>query len=531
MKRRSLLEPPDLNASRVMSGRQLFAHEDNGSQIMTVGRIHDHRWLLPVVTVIVSLAVLAMVLSCSSPAPPTPAAIQIECTPWRAGSAVTLTVRTAPPRPRQPISLTILAPSSGEPQAADLAPEFFGLSGVQLLWLPSEQRETEIALAAAAGARYIGLDFGWRRIEPERNNYTWDETDEVVALAKRYNLRLVPMLLYTPRWASTAPFAPLDYHRAPPVDYDDYRDFVYAVVNRYKPHGAAPMTSDGYGITDWVIWNEPNVRPGQDAPAPGEFWTGSLEEYVQLLRAGYEGAHAADPGCNVLNGALADVFWEAGDLDLVTSLERLYDPNGDGDTADGGRPFFDTLNVHTYQSGTPAPAWYTERLEAILRVMKRFGDEDKPIWITETGYGTATTLAVDSPYVDEGTQAEAVRLVYETCSAYPQVERVFWWSLRDYYSNASATNPAMEAHYGLLRANFAPKPAYLAYGRLAGSVGDALTLRAVTDSKGSAWVSVPASFVDQPGPYVVFAMWDRKVQTAVATYEASPEDQEARPEQ
>ena len=480
-----------------------------------------HR-LLPLgllVAVLVGVSIALLGCSETAPTPPAPA-IQMQSTPWVAGNSVTLTLHTTPPRASESLSVTVLAPGAKHPSSADLAPEFFGLSGVQLLWLPSEQRETEIALAAAAGARYIGLDFGWRRIEPERDDYTWDETDKAVALAKRYNLRLVPMLLYTPRWASTAPFAPLDYHRAPPVDYDDYRDFVYAVVNRYKPHGASPMTSDGYGITDWVIWNEPNVRPGQDAPAPGEFWTGSLEEYVQLLRAGYEGAHAADPGCNVLNGALADVFWEAGELDLVTSLERLYDPNGDGDTADGGRPFFDTLNVHTYQSGTPDPAWYTDRLEAILRVMSRFGDEDKSIWITETGYGTATALAVDSPYVDEETQAEAVRLVYETCSRYPQVERVFWWSLRDYYSDDSAANPAMEAHYGLLRANFAPKPAYLAYARLTGSVGQVLNLTGVTDEQGVARDSVPASFVTRPGPYVVFATLDEAVQTTVAFHEA-----------
>jgi GH35 family endo-1,4-beta-xylanase len=438
-----------------------------------------------------------------------------------AGGGVTLTLRTTPPRAARPFSVTMLAPGTGRPRWADLASDPFGLSGVQMLWLPAEQRETEITLAAASGARTIGLDFDWRRIEPEQGQYTWEETDAAVALAKRHGLRLVPMLLYTPRWASTASFAPLDYHRAPPAGYDDYRDFVYAVVDRYKPHGASPSTSDGYGITDWVIWNEPNVRPGRDAPAPGEFWTGSLEEYIELLRAGYEGAHAADPDCNVLNGALADVYWEAGELDLITSLERLYDPDGDGDTADGGRPFFDTLNVHTYQAGTPDPVWYTERLEAILRVMTRFGDEDKPIWITETGYGTATALAEGSPYVDEEVQANAVPLIYETCLAYPQVERVFWWSLRDYYSDAAGTNPAMEAHYGLLRANFAPKPAYLAYTRLTGSAGDVLRLSAVTDEGGVAQVRVPPSFVARPGSYVVFAELDRSMQAAVVTFEAS----------
>jgi len=401
-------------------------------------------------------------------------------------------------------------------------PEFFGLAGVQLLWLPPDQRETEIALAAASGARILGLDFDWRRIEPERGRYVWAEVDTVVALAKRYDLRLVPMLLYTPRWASMASFAPLDYHRAPPTNYDDYRNFVYAVVNRYKPYGEAPLTADGYGITDWVIWNEPNVRSGREAPAPGDFWTGSLEEYIQLLRAGYEGAHAADPGGNVLNGGLADIFWEDGELDLLAALERLYDPNVDGDASDGARPFFDTLNIHTYQLGPPDPDWYTTRLEAVSRVMAHFGDADKPIWITETGYGTVAAPGEGSRYVDEATQARAPVLLYTACAAFPQVERVFWWSLRDYHSNAAENNPAMEAHYGLVRANFTPKPAYLAYAQLTGAGGAVLHLHATPDAAGVAVVQAPASFVAQAGNYIVFVERDRFTPAAVRIFTAAP---------
>jgi len=495
---------------------------------MSVGRHsgdekHRRHWLLLALPVVVGITAAGVLLSRSA-APPsdTAASIEIQSTLWRVGSEAELTLRTVPPRTEESISLTLLAPGAGQPQVHALTPAYFGLSGVQLLWLPQEYRETEIALAAAAGARYIGLDLDWRSIEPHPGVYEWEETDDVVALAKRYDLRLLPMLLYTPRWASIAPFAPLDYQRAPPADYDSYRDFVYAVVDRYKPHGASSLTSDGYGVTDWAMWNEPNTSSDLEAPSPGDFWPGTIEAYIHLLRAGYEGAHAADPHCNVLNGALADVFWAESESDLVAALERFYDPDGDGDTADGGRPFFDTLNVHTYQLGTPDSAWYETRLEAIRQVMERFGDEQKPIWITETGYGSAAVPPADSSYVDEETQAAAVRLIYETCSAYPQVERVFWWSLRSYYSDASASNQAMEAHYGLLRANFAPKPAYLAYARLTGSVSQVLTLTAVADENGAAHVIVPASFVARPGDYIVFATLDETVQTAVAFYRTAP---------
>jgi hypothetical protein len=492
-----------------------------------------HSWLPLLVAMLLTGAALGALVGCAGRTPAAPLPLGIESPPWQPGKEVELILHTTPPRVAAQLTLTVLAPGTGQPQVTGLPPEFFGLSGVQLSWLPAEDRSTEIALAAACGARFIGLDFDWRRIEPEKGRYVWEETDEIVALARRHGLRLVPMLLYTPRWASSASFAPLDYHRAPPISYHDYRDFVYAVVNRYKPCGQSRLTADGYGITDWIIWNEPSVSAAGEAPQPGQFWIGSLEEYIQLLRAGYEGAHAADPNCNVLNGGLADVFWAVGKGDIVTALERLYDPNGDGNAADGARPFFDTLNVHIYPPGAPDAAWYRERLEAIARVMERFGDADKTLWITETGYGSLSPSPdfgrgdggedpLPSPYVDEETQAHAVRLVYETCATFPQVQRVFWWSLRDYYQDGSAANQAMEAHYGLLRANFAPKPSYLAYGDLTGSVGETLVLTTTTDERGIARLVVPSSFVTRRGKYVVFAWSDDRTRAAAGVYETQP---------
>ena len=87
--------------------------------------------------------------------------------------------------------------------------------------------------------------------------------------------------------------------------------------------------------------------------------------------------------------------------------------------------------------------------------------------------------------------------------------------------NGSASNAAMEGHYGLLRASFEPKPAYLAYGQLTGRVGQILTVSSVTDEWGVAHVSIPASFVAQPGEYVVFAVLDGATPTVVLTYQAS----------
>ena len=439
----------------------------------------------------------------------------------RPGGLGEITLRSLPGLSGQPVRVAIYGPGALTAETGARGPGFWNLAGVQIPWLPAEEQELETLLAAASGAQMIGMDFDWKKIQPKAGQYDWSATDAAVRLAKKYGLRIAPMLVFTPEWASSAPFAPLDFYRAPPVRSSLYRDFVYQVVQRYKPGGILPETQDGYGITDWVIWNEPNVQPAGQDPFPLNFWYGSLESYIELLRAGYDGAHAADPRANVLNAGLADVYWKPGQVDLLTSLERFYDPNGDGNAADGGRPFFDTLNLHIYPGSAPDKRWYQDRLDAVLRLMERFGDSDKKIWVTETGYGSSRAMSPgqpppegELPLLAQEDQAEAVRMIFEVLAEYPQVERVFWWSLRDYFVNDSRVNQSMEGHYGLVRANFYPKPAYFAYLKQASGM-DLLDWQVVSlAASGRMDVSIPVEVGRQPGAYLVLAWLDSPEQDA-----------------
>jgi hypothetical protein len=40
--------------------------------------------------------------------------------------------------------------------------------------------------------------------------------------------------------------------------------------------------------------------------------------------------------------------------------------------------------------------------------MERYGDENKTIWITKTGFGSVVTTATESPYLSEEAQAESL---------------------------------------------------------------------------------------------------------------------------
>ena len=105
-------------------------------------------------------------------------------------------------------------------------------------------------------------------------------------------VKVAGLLQFTPAWAAANP----DGRRSPPRNLDlpyDHPDnywgrFVYETVKLYPGR-----------IDEWVIWNEPEFRPG-DAGAGGTFtWLGTDEEFAQLLKVGYLAVKRANPNAIV----------------------------------------------------------------------------------------------------------------------------------------------------------------------------------------------------------------------------------------
>src|SRR5262245_13777699 len=91
------------------------------------------------------------------------------------------------------------------------------------------------------GAGVVRLPYGWDLIEPTcKGCFEWTVTDAWRDEAKRTGRAIFGSLTYAPRWANGG--HPYNY---PPLVYQDYYDFVYAVVSRYKDD-----------IFLWGVWNE-----------------------------------------------------------------------------------------------------------------------------------------------------------------------------------------------------------------------------------------------------------------------------------
>jgi hypothetical protein len=157
------------------------------------------------------------------------------------------------------------------------------------------------------------------------------------------------------------------------------------------------------------------VEPGNEPNHAGFMRNaGGLAVYARVLRAAHRAVKRVSPRTLVLGGALAGAD--------AAALEELY--------RQGIRGAFDGISIHPYDvrfSGprtgfgspfaTPAgPAGLAGSFlagpEAIRTVMRRHGDGDKPLWLTEFGYQDCSSRV--RPCVSSRDQArwlaDAVRL-------------------------------------------------------------------------------------------------------------------------
>ncbi len=187
------------------------------------------------------------------------------------------------------------------------------------VFLEQEVEESEIRrtlqMIKEAGFGWVKQQVLWSEIEiPTKGTYvdtkngvhnTWAKYDRIVDLVNEYGLNLIARLDTSPAWARKG----VDKIETPPDDFDDYGDFVYQIVSRYKGR-----------VKYYVIWNEPNTS----------FEWGnrqvSARDYVRLLKTAYLRAKQADPDVVILAAALAPTI-EVSDraINDVMFLQQMYD--------------------------------------------------------------------------------------------------------------------------------------------------------------------------------------------------------------
>jgi hypothetical protein len=267
---------------------------------------------------------------------------------------------------------------------------------------------------AEAGVAWIRVDFNWDTMEHARGVYDWTLTDAVVSDARACGLNIYATLAYTPAWAAGG-----QGRNTPPLDPQDWYAFVYTTVSHYRD-----------SVRHWGMWNEPNYK---------SFFNGSPDQYIAIiLRLGAQAVRAADPTGVVLGPELSQEgdWWRW----LYTVLDQAAEA-------------IDIVTQHSYQDtgyhvlwrlGGPVSLW---NWPSVRDVMRWTGTEDKPLWLTETGWNTAK--------VSEEAQAAFYEQVLDGVDAYEWLDKVFFYQLVD--------EPDSPDQWGILRVDLSPKPAYDVY--------------------------------------------------------------------
>ncbi len=297
------------------------------------------------------------------------------------------------------------------------------------------------------GAPWIVEFFPWAYYHARDGGIAWQHPDMVVEHAVAQGLKVVARIGLTPQWARPDD-TPLTYLDA--TAYEHFADFASAFAARYR------------GKVDYlIVGNEPNLSYEwgyrQTTPA----------DYVALLQAVYPAVKAANPDITVLGGALAPTLEPAGSpwgLNDLLYLQGMYDA--------GAADYMDALAVHTYGLTFPPEAEPAHdvlnfrRVELVREVMLSNGQQQTPIFITESGWNDHPrwTRAV-RPAQRIGYTLDALRYAE---AHWPYVEVVAIWAFR----LPAPANSYMD-YYTLVTPEFIRKPIYTALQSYTGNRPDA----------------------------------------------------------
>ncbi|MBI5301956.1 MAG: cellulase family glycosylhydrolase [Chloroflexi bacterium] len=349
------------------------------------------------------------------------------------------------------VSLTQPAPDTAPfapMKYADVNP--FGIN----TFLEQEVEETKLRqslqMIRDAGFKWIRQEFPWEDIEkPLKGQFydvlykkvTWEKYDRIVDLAHEYGIEVIARLDHPPAWTRKDGRARGDF--APPDNYDDYGDFVAAVVARYRGK-----------IRFYQLWNEPNIYPEW-----GEQEV-NARDFTRLLKIGYTRVKTTDPSAVVICAGLAQTVDESGrNMSELVFLQEMYDA--------GARGYFDILAVQDYGlwSGPGDRRIGYDQINfsrpiMVREIMVKNGDANTPIWVMETGWNAQPADFKDAPFgrVSEARQALYAPKGYERAkNEWPWMGTLMYW----FWKRADEREKSQSFYYfRMVDPDFTTRPVY-----------------------------------------------------------------------
>lgn len=387
--------------------------------------------------------------------------------PDRTGAVTTAASRgSAPPTdaptdavPVQPTPTSPPAPTATPYTGTTLVRSKMGIQGHFMLEDSALRERLFDMVAYEAGFGWVKQQVRWDQYEylPDKYSDVMLATlDEVVDDAENRGMNVLLSIVKAPDWARAT-----TEEDGPPIDYQQYHEFVKDIVQRYKGKVQAVE-----------IWNEPNLRlEWNGAPLSGA-------EYVRLLAVGYDAVKSAYPEGNitVVSAGLAPTGVSDGvtAVDDRVYLRQMYEA--------GLANYADAVGIHPYSWANPPWArccgdwggspshtnhpsfFFLGTIEDYRSIQAEFNDLGRPLWATEFGWGTMDKLnratPADAPffdYLNEDLQAQYILQAYEMAQQWDFMGPMFLWNF-----NVAAL-PGLDDNqsgYSILRADNNPRRAF-----------------------------------------------------------------------
>jgi hypothetical protein len=269
------------------------------------------------------------------------------------------------------------------------------------------------------GVRTIRVPLQWQFVKIRPGEYDWSSIDRFVKAARTRQIEVLFTIhttfreqkesLKTKRRRGSIQTSPIN---PPSVDAKEWAYFVETLANRCRGEGV-----------NYEIENEVNSEA---------FWKGTLEEYLELLKSGYDVIKKADPQAKVLPSAMGCGITR--NFQSESERREAWKRHDKWLKAILSTKKFDVVNIHDYYFPSEIVAnglSFRSYLEHVQDVMKKSELVRFPIWITETGY--VSSAADASGRMDNGSPEKQALWLKE---AYEQafesgVERIYWLLLRD----------------------------------------------------------------------------------------------------
>lgn len=334
--------------------------------------------------------------------------------------------------------------------------------GVQI-HLHQEDIPRLLAHLQSLGAGWVKVQVSWKLYQPYPDSYSVErfaELDNLVAAAADRNIAVLFSVSKAPEWSR--PTTELD---GPPIDYTLFEGFMRYLAERYQGR-----------VKGYELWNEPNLqREWNGTPLSGA-------DFVSLMSMGAAGVRAGDAKAILISGAPATT----GINDQIAAIDdRVY--FRDMINA-GAADVVDAVGVHPYGWANPPdssaaapdaaaishnnhPSFFFKDTLLDYRSILDQNGVDKPLWVTEFGWGSFDHLDASPPAnaefmtsVTEWQQAVYTLRAYQMAAEWDWIGPLILWNLNfgpllgDAYS---------ETGYSILRPDGSQRPVYLALEAMA----------------------------------------------------------------